>query len=158
MNLVRRLKTADETLGILTVGGKTFHIIEQPDNHDMPDHSCIPLGAYTLVPHISGRLHEMDGVTPLRTWALVNPGLGVTHSPNDPVRGGIGYPHRSECLIHPANYASQLEGCLAPGDGVSKLLGSKSWMVTNSRDAFGWIREYLDANTDDRTLIITESP
>ncbi len=106
---------------------------------------------------MSARLHEDDGTTPLRTWALVNPDLGVTHSPDDPIPGGIGYPHRSECLIHPANYASQLEGCIAPGKSRTHILGNGGWMVTDSRATFKLIRSYLDAHPEDRTLTISEA-
>lgn len=157
MNLVRDTKTATETLGNLTAGPVVADTIEQPDNHDTPGHSCIPVGTYQLVEHVSARLHEDDGTTPLRTWALVNPALGVTHAPSDPIPGGIGYPHRSECLIHPANYASQLEGCIAPGKSRTHILGNGGWMVTDSRATFKLIRAYLDAHPEDRTLTISEA-
>lgn len=156
MNLIRDIHTATETLGKLAFGDSHADTIEQPSNHDLPGHSCIPLGTYQLVPHTSARLHEDDGVTPLRTWALVNPDLGVTHSPNDLVSPDCIYPHRSECLIHPANYASQLEGCIAPGASRAHMLGTTDWMVTDSRATFKAIRAYLDANPGDRTLTIAE--
>lgn len=157
MNLTRDTKTFAECLGRLTFGSTSCETIEQPDNHDTPGHSCVPVGTYTLVPHTSARLHEDDGKTPLRTWALVNPALGITHSPNDPLPGGIGYPHRSECLIHPANYASQLEGCIAPGSRRAPTLGGGPMMVTDSRATFKAIREYLDTHLEDRTLTISEA-
>lgn len=156
MNLIRDTKTFAETMGKLTYGPASCETVEQPDNHDMPEHSCIPMGTYTLVPHTSTRLHEDDGKTPLRTWALVNPALGITHSPDDPLPGGIGYPHRSECLIHPANYASQLEGCIAPGARRAPTLGNGPMMVTDSRATFKLIRDYLDAS-EDRILTISEA-
>lgn len=158
MNLTRDTKTFGEVLGKLTAGPLSFDTIEQPDNHDMPGHSCIPAGTYQLVPHISARLHEDDGKTPLKTWALVNPDLGITHLPTDPVPGGIGYAHRSSVLIHPANYASQLEGCIAPGARRARALGNGPWMVTDSRASFKALREYLDTNPGDRTLTISETP
>lgn len=156
MNLVRDTKNFAETMGRLTYGTNSCETIEQPDNHDMPGHSCAPLGTYQLVEHVSARLHEEDGVTPLRTYALVNPLLGITHSPDDPVPGGIGYPHRADLLIHPANYASQLEGCIAPGERRAPAAAG-THMVTKSRDTFNAIRAYLDANPDDRILVITDA-
>lgn len=154
MNLVRDTHTTEETLGKLAFGDAVADTIEQPDNGDQPGHSCIPWGRYQLVEHVSARLHEDDGVTPLRTWALVNPDLGVTHSPDDPL-WNTDYPHRSECLIHPANYASQLEGCIAPGASRGHMLGTTGWMVTDSRATFKAIRSYLDAHPEDRVLEIT---
>ena len=158
MNLTRDSKTFAETLGKLVFGTSTCETIEQPDNHDMPGHSCVPVGTYQLVPHTSARLHEDDGKIPLRTWALVNPDLGITHLPTDPVPGGIGYAHRSSVLIHPANYASQLEGCIAPGARRAPTLGGGPMMVTDSRATFKAIRDYLDAHPEDRTLTISEAP
>lgn len=156
MQVIRDTKALGYTLGVLTAGPIILDTIEQPDNHDAPGHSCIPPGSYTLVEHVSGRLHEDDGKTPLRTWALVNPQLGITHAPTDPLPGGIGFPHRSECLIHPANFASQLEGCIAPGKARSKVLGTDVWQVDDSRAAFKLLRSYLDAHPEDRTLTISE--
>lgn len=156
MNLLRDTKTFAETLGRIGFGTAYCECIEQPDNHDMPGHSCVPAGTYTLVPHTSARLKEEDGKTPLRTWALVNPALGITHAEADAIPGGIGYPHRSECLIHPANYANQLEGCIAPGQRRAPAEAG-THMVTKSRDTFEAIRAYLDANPDDRTLVITDA-
>lgn len=156
MNLIRDTKTTAETLSNLLAGPLACDAIEQPDNHDQPGHSCVPIGTYQLVQHTSARLHEDDGVTPLRTWALVNPSLGVTHSPDDPIPGNCQYPHRSECLIHPANFARQLEGCIAPGAARTRAQGSGEWMVTNSRESFKMLRAYLDAHPEDWTLTISE--
>lgn len=155
MNLVRDTFTAAETLGKLAFGDAVADTIEQPEGGDQPGHSCIPTGSYRLVEHTSARLHEDDGKTPLRTWALVNEALGVTHSPDDPLPAGCQYPHRSECLLHPANYASQLEGCIAPGASRGHLLGTAGWMVTDSRATFKAIRTYLDAHPEDRVLEVT---
>ncbi len=49
MNLVRDTKTSTETMGNLTAGPVVADTIEQPDNHDAPGHSCIPVGTYQLV-------------------------------------------------------------------------------------------------------------
>ncbi|WP_222466663.1 DUF5675 family protein [Ferrimonas balearica] len=68
--------------------------------------SCVPAGEYFLKPHQSP--------THGRCLALEAPTLGVTR---------YGPSQRTHILIHPANRADQLEGCIAPGmvqrlDGV----------------------------------------
>lgn len=85
-----------------------------------PGRSCVPPGVYELVLHDS-ELHP-------RTWALVNPKLGVTH---------YGPSNRSAVLIHPANYPYELRGCIAPG--MVRFAGS----VGQSRMAFEQIRDAL---------------
>lgn len=68
--------------------------------------SCVPPGRYQLVPHNS-EAHP-------HTVALVNPALWVYHFDEDvpPERRGFA---RTTVLIHPANYVSELRGCIAPG-------------------------------------------
>lgn len=129
--------------------------IEQPRNNDIPDHSCAPVGVYQLVPHKSGHLHEDDGVTPLNTYALVNPALGVTHYISDPIPEGCAYPHRATILVHPDNLADTLLGCIGPG--TNRQQTSTGWEVTNSRVAFKQWRDILGTNVLGHTLEIREA-
>src|SRR5690348_6328198 len=149
MNLImiRDTSTPNETLYKLQVGEAVFDAIGQPDNHDQPDHSCIPLGTYQLVPH--------DTAAHPDTWAMVNPDLGVTHEPGDPIPDGCTYPHRFACLLHSANFANQLKGCFAPG--MSRQHGTWGWMVKDSRMAFTTIQEILGIGSTGHTLEIKES-
>ena len=149
MNLImiRDTSTPNETLYKLQVGEQVFDALGEPDNHDEPNKSCIPLGVYQLVPH--------DTAAHPETWAMVNPDLGVTHEPADIIPDDCKYPHRFACLIHPANFARQLQGCFAPGMGRSMAGGM--WMVTDSRMAFGKIQAILEPMTIGHTLTIQES-
>lgn len=147
LTMIRDLSTPKETLYKLQVGEEIFDAIGQPDNHDIPNQSCIPLGLYQLVPH--------DTAAHPDTWALVNPDLGVTHEPGDLVSVGCQYPHRFACLIHSANFANQLQGCFAPG--MSRLQGPWGWMVKDSRLAFGKIQAMLEPGTTGHTLDIKET-
>lgn len=81
--------------------------------------SCVPAGDYKLVHHNS-EVHP-------NTWALVNSDLDVIHweDPNRPAA-------RCLVLIHAANYARELRGCIAPGtrrtvtaEGVHMVVNSK---------------------------------
>ena len=101
--------------------------------------SCVPEGLYKLERHNS-EAHPM-------TWALVNPDLDVTHWP---------LPHgqysRSLVLIHVANFASELRGCIAPG-GTRVKDDHGTWMVTSSRKAMLDIKRLLPWD-DSHTLEI----
>jgi hypothetical protein len=114
------------TLGMLKLSGHIWQAIERPWIPD-PAHvgglqgrSCVPPGIYDLVLHDSEAHPE--------TWALVNAVLGVTH---------WGPSQRSAVLIHPANFAAELRGCIAPG----LIRGSQS--VLRSRDAFAQLKAAL---------------
>lgn len=129
--LVRYEDTGTETFGKLTVLDETFQTIERPwipcAEHPGGTNgtSCVPRGEYQLVLH--------DTPTHPKTWALVNAELGVYHIPDSvPSSGG-----RSSVLIHPANYAHELLGCIAPG------MKRGAGMVSGSRQAFSLIQSRL---------------
>lgn len=114
--LTRDTFTDAETLGTLELEDLSFDTIERAATDST--HPCVPDGVYILVLHDSPK-HP-------RTFALVNADLGVVHNP-EPGK-------RSDILIHPANWARQLEGCIAPGKHRSE--DESGWMVTNSRQAY----------------------
>lgn len=89
--------------------------------------SCVPPGDYQLVPHN----------TPKKpfTWALVNHDLDVVHFEGD---DGDPDPDRATCLIHVANYAHQLLGCIAPG--LAHVVHEGKHMVTSSTRAMDRLR------------------
>jgi hypothetical protein len=119
------------TLGVLSLGPNLddphWQTIERPWIADLTGklgglagRSCVPPGNYDLVIHDSEAHPE--------TWALVNPVLGVRHFPPS---------ERSAVLIHPANYAHELRGCIAPG----LIRAPRS--VLRSRDAFAQLKAVL---------------
>ena len=93
------------------------------------DISCVPCGTYQLVLH--------DTVDHPKTFALVNPELGVYHEPRDIPPMVIG---RSTCLIHAFNWVWQSLGCTGVGMGCQQ--NNLTWMLTNSREA---LAEFLGA-------------
>ena len=98
------------TFGVLTVGPFTCFTVERPWKDNQPQLSCVPLGTYPLVYEYSEKFKR-------ELWELKN------------------VPNRSECKIHVANIAQQLEGCIAPGDaeGWSAVVGHPpAWSVLNS--------------------------
>jgi Family of unknown function (DUF5675) len=91
--------------------------------------SCVPPGIYKLEPHNS-EAHP-------NTWALVNPDLDVIHY-EDPLKPYA----RALVLIHVANYARELRGCIAPG--YSRAVDSEgTHMVTQSKRAMIDIKRLL---------------
>jgi hypothetical protein len=131
-------------LGTLTIGSMTLQTLELPwvpivdALCGTPDASCIPAGDYQLARH--------DTPTHPKTFAFVNPELGVYHNPGD-VPAGLTI-FRTECLLHAANWTSQLLGCCALGRGRSFTNGVP--MVTLSdvaMQAFQALVPWVDGHT-----------
>ncbi len=111
IKLERFSYSEDETEGVMILpSGRRFATIEQPwvPNPNgaiggKPNHSCIPDGMYRLAPHESRSKGSV--------FIIFNPDLGVFKFPQDHEKGK----GRNVCYIHSANWAFQLEGCIAPG-------------------------------------------
>ena len=96
-----------ETFGLLTAGALALQTVEQPWKNNLIGHSCVPAGSYTISPHASptkGNVYILDG-----------PAQNV-YAEYPPPPGG-----RSLILIHVANCAVELEGCIAPGLAKGQL-------------------------------------
>ncbi len=52
-------------------------------------------------------------------------------------------PDRDGIYFHPANYAHQLEGCLAPGEEMTRNYGGGTPMVSSSRQAYAPFYKWL---------------
>lgn len=131
LTLVRDLDDGTATLGLLTAANFTCHTIERPWKDNAKGVSCVPVGTYTLQRHDSEAHHD--------TWALVNRDLGVLHYPDASLPDA-----RTACLIHPANWAYELRGCIAPG---MTRVHTEQWMVTRSREAFNALMDLLPFGT-----------
>ena len=132
MILTRYESTSDGAFGILEVRGKVYHTVEKPWDNNQPFKSCIPAGEYTLVPHSSLKYGEV--------LCMVNEEIGVTHWQDVNSK-------RYACLIHPANYAKDVEGCVG--------LGRSRWesMVVKSKQATARFYSAVDP-TEEHKLII----
>lgn len=132
------------TVGLITNGVKTLQTMERPwiaspdSVAGMKGRSCIAPGRYRLERH-SSDAHP-------NVWALVNHALDVFHWEEEvpPIRRGKA---RTVVLIHPANRAEELKGCIAPG--TERARWSRSvWAVLNSRDAVNQIRTWIGGSLD----------
>ena len=137
-----RQQYTDHSIGVIMFNGYQLYTIEQPwvtenDTYPsgMPFESCIPYGRYEVIKHSSAKFGEV--------WALVNPELGVMYQPNEKRNDTDRY----ACLLHRANYADDVSGCIGLGVGVSMVNNGKRAMVTQSRIAFEKCHYELDKAT-----------
>ena len=93
IRLIRFARFEDRTLGKLIVDNKSFYTIENPWKDNIPYTSCIPEGEYKLIrvnsPKYGPNMWEVSRV-----------------------------PGRSHILIHIANTASNVTGCIGLGMGL----------------------------------------
>jgi hypothetical protein len=139
LTLVRDVATSNYTYGVLTLGDLTLQTLELgwlPEPGALcgrPDRSCVPAGVYDLVLHDSAK-HP-------KTWALVNPDLGIYHEPGD-APAGVGL-CRFATLLHTANWPSELEGCIGVGMVRETRQPPAIWQSVSAlnllRDALPWI-------------------
>lgn len=106
-----------------------FYTCEQPWNNNTPFKSCIPDGVYHLEKRASNKVWESSGNEFREGWEIT------------------GVPGRDLCMLHPANWAYELAGCISPGLSYKitrarngKYLNS----VMSSRDAFRQVMGLLD--------------
>lgn len=130
-------------VGEIYVEGEFFcNTIEQPWRDNRRFVSCVPAGEYTLERFVSDKYGEVV--------ALVNHDLGVYSRKHEAGDGD-----RYACLIHAANWSSQLQGCIAPGKTLSWGKRSSDYasnmMVTSSRNTLKKLLAEIEA--DNKILI-----
>jgi len=113
------------TFGTLRIGDVLLHTVEQDWENNQPNVSCIPNGVYEL--------RYFDSPKHGDSYIISNHELNVGRFQGEATRFG--------CLIHKANLASQLQGCIAPGLGLGFYKGQ--WSVTSSTSAMSAILEIL---------------
>ena len=110
LHLIRDIDTGKETLGRLYVDNEwVCYTIERPWLDNQRRISCIPTGTYPLFTKEYGRFWDK--------YKFPIPILGNTNP-------------RSEILIHPANYAKDLAGCIGLGNKKTNnavLNSRKTW-------------------------------
>ena len=114
--------------------GLFLETIERPWIDNRPHVSCIPTGEYFIEPTESPKYGDV--------WAIV--GGSVSRHKTD-------YSKRFACLFHPANYASQLQGCIALGlEKGEKPDGT--WAVWNSGAALKDLKEAIGFSVHKLTI------
>lgn len=128
------------TFGKLTAGDLVLQTVEQDWENNMPNVSCVPNGRYLLQHHISPH----HGAC----YILSNQALGIGKNQDDAKRFG--------CLIHKANLASQLEGCIAPG--LSLGYYKSQWAVLSSGAALSKLFSVLGSSSSHELFISSNFP
>ena len=125
-----KLKLVTFTANNCTVG-KLWHgdnllcyTMEKKWDDNKPNVSCIPAGTYELKPTLSPKFGS--------TYCLENERLGVSLS---------GDTERTHILMHKANKASELQGCIAPVSGFGVLGGE--WAGLASGKAYSVLMDTL---------------
>lgn len=118
MKLIREPSTPDGTRGTWynDDGSVLCYTIELPWDENIPHKSCIPRGTYEFEYYFSPK----HGFT---VWQALN------------------VPQRGNIEIHPANLASELLGCIAPGDTLGDIDGKIA--VLNSQKTFKMLMSRL---------------
>ena len=111
--------------------------VEKPWKGNQSFHSCVPHGTYKLMPWSSSKHPD--------TFYLFNPANNVYRyqQPDPSARYAI--------LIHPANYAKDVEGCIGLGDNFSVYGGLP--MVTNSKKTTARVIDMIKMHQIDRLHI-----
>lgn len=122
------------TLGIFSIKGvedPIFHTIEKPWLGNAEKISCIPVGSYICKPWHSKKFVNCPDI-----WEITN------------------VPNRTAVLIHVANRAEQLEGCIAVGlsagymqykdtkVGLGKAVHESSQAIRQMKNILGYPSEF----------------
>lgn len=145
----RDVWTDVETAGWIVAGSRKWASIEKPwvpsplTPGGAKGGSCVPLGEYRLEPHNSEAWPHV--------WALVNHALDVYHWPWEVPQAKRVFA-RTVCLIHPANWAHELRGCIGPGK--KRGVENGRWRTYDSRSALNEIRSILGSSLDSRVHVV----
>lgn len=101
---------------LLINGVQVAYTVEQTWRENQPFISCIPAGRYQVESYESPKYGQ--------TWALKNLNLDVGVYKGDALRYA--------CLIHAANMASELKGCVAFGLDLGMI--GREWAAIKSKD------------------------
>lgn len=101
------------TLGRLILDGTVLYTIERPWLDNQPFKSCIPEGVYKVESYSSPKYPDV--------WEIKD------------------VPERTHILIHAANYAKDVQGCIGPG----MELATNGWWVKSSQNAMKILRMKL---------------
>jgi len=128
------------TFGKLRVASQTFYTVEQDWEDNKPNVSCIPNGTYDFEHYISPKHGD--------SFILSNHEHNVGKYPGEAKRSSI--------LMHKANLASQLRGCLAPGMGLGYY--KEQWSVRSSTKALERIFTLLPPGEKHQIVIYSSFP
>jgi len=153
LTLERFSYAKSETEGVLRVDDFALATIERPwiphtTPGGKPFESCVPDGEYILEPWMRPKRHKRREV-----YILYNPDLGVFKT-EESRPNGVG---RYLVLIHVANFARNVVGCIGPGMQRSllmdKKIGAYARAVSSSGEAMRVLNSLLGREGKHRLTI-----
>jgi hypothetical protein len=152
LTLQRQVAGEQATCGELLLGVRTLYSVEQPWRYNRAGHSCVPPGKYDLVPYDSPKHGP--------TYCLLNRALSIMGD-QELTSAQVAAGMRSFCELHSANWAEQLEGCIAFGLEGQPLFnpstGRTEPAIEESRNAIALLMEALGWQPG-HTLTIIDPP
>lgn len=130
VQLLRYVARGDGVFGQLIAPKFHCFTVERPWLQNAPNISCVPAGIYPLVLEYSDKFAR-----PL--WELKE------------------VPGRNEAKIHIANRASDLEGCIGPGQAIAQ--DAQGWFVTQSAETLKAFHAAMGEAREGR-IVITDVP
>lgn len=127
VSLVRLIEGTHGTFGRLSVNGREWWTVERQATGE---HPRIPAGVYPLSPGI----HHAGKPDAYPCYWLAD------------------VPGRSAIQVHVANWAYQLQGCIAPGLSLERFGPSRILGVTASGDAFKFFMSAMDGDVGEITI------
>ncbi len=124
--LTRHKTGPDGTFGSLSWNGKSLVTLEKPWLDNEPDKSCVPAGTYEVLINYSP---HFDYPTPIL----------------------LDVPCRTNIRIHPANWQTQLQGCIAVGEHEAMINGQLG--MADSKRAFNELMDGLNRTTANKCTI-----
>ena len=121
------------TFGTLQAVDFSCCTVERPWLQNARGLSCIPAGEYKLKLRQSGVVKRTSRGAHLQGWEVSN------------------VPDRTYIMIHVANTASEVQGCIAVGHRFGVV--HNKWAVTNSRSAFDQLMNVLSYE-DEHTIMV----
>lgn len=123
-----RYYTPQATWGTLRVGDFECATIEREWAGNAVGESCIPEGEYRLRLRSSPIVQRTSGCEFEEGWEVCD------------------VPERTWIMLHPANWAHQLQGCIAPGR--EHVIMRDKLAVNHSRDTFRELMSALDGRNE----------
>lgn len=118
---------------LLIEGNHVCFTVERPWVNNTPFKSCVPPGEYELIWHDSLR------------WG------NRLHLQGEHVSIRKSHKARWACLLHPANFPTEVEGCVAPNEEIR--LTELTWRGVSSRDALAKLEDHFPKGAN-HTLVI----
>lgn len=128
LTLTRAHRKPHETMGMLSIDGidhDPIFTMELPWRDNQHAISCIPVGVYQVWPHISP--------TKGKCWQIMD------------------VPGHDHILIHVANWASELKGCIALGLSAGMMDGEPA--IMSSDKAISYFRTLVGEHSFTLTII-----